>query len=260
MTVEAGTTALRQRLRTPDPSFGAWLQMDGSIAAEQIGGAGFDWIGIDRQHGLIDFRAMVSMLQAIAISRTPTLVRVADSGAAEIGRTLDAGAHGVIVPMVETVDEVAAAVSACQYGPVGRRSWGPIRPAIERPGLLPTDELLRPVCVALVETVRGVEAVESLVTVPGLDAVMIGPSDLMVSMGGSPHVSLVDDGLRTAVERVAGAARGAGLGFGALAPTPALAPDYAAAGCTFLAVHRDIQSMLRAAEEALTLARSASGS
>lgn len=246
---------LGARLRGPDPAFGAWLQMQGAVAAEHIGSVGFDWIGIDRQHGLIDYAGMVGMLQAAAISGTPTIVRVSGNDGAEIGRALDAGAHGVFVPMVESAESARRAVSACRYAPEGERSWGPIRPSIGRTELSPHDEALRAACVVMIETRRGADAVEAIVDVPGVDAVLIGPSDLSVSLGGSPHVTLGDAANRPVVERIVRACRSAGVGVGSLAPSPGHVPEYLDSGCTFVGVHRDIQAMMRAAAAALSSSR-----
>jgi 4-hydroxy-2-oxoheptanedioate aldolase len=108
------TRSLRAALSTCEPLFGAWLQMPNPIAAEAVGHLGFDWVGIDTQHGLIGYETMLSMLQAIAVSGTPAVVRVSGNIPGEIGRALDSGAQGIIVPLIETPEAAAQAADACR--------------------------------------------------------------------------------------------------------------------------------------------------
>ena len=106
---------LRATLEADGPALGAWLQMPNPIAAEAVGRLGFDWIGIDTQHGMIGYESMLAMLQAIAVSGTPAIVRVSTNDLAEIGRALDSGAQGVIVPLIETAEQAARVVDAMRY-------------------------------------------------------------------------------------------------------------------------------------------------
>ena len=126
---------------------GAWCSIGSSYVVEVLGSCGFDWICIDLQHGFAGVESLLPMVQAAAITQTPALVRVPRLDAGMIGRALDAGAAGVIVPMVNSAAEARAAVAACRYPPDGIRSWGPARlmlgrprvqrPAGQRPGALP---------------------------------------------------------------------------------------------------------------------------
>jgi 4-hydroxy-2-oxoheptanedioate aldolase len=106
---------------------GAWLSVPSSVTAEVMAHQGFDWLCIDMQHGLIDYPAALTMLQAINSTQTPPFVRVPWNEPGIIGKMLDAGALGVIIPMVNSVEEARAAVSACRYFPDGARSFGPTR-------------------------------------------------------------------------------------------------------------------------------------
>jgi 4-hydroxy-2-oxoheptanedioate aldolase len=257
MSAASGST--RAALRSGDLLFGAWLQLPSPLVAEALGGLGFDWIGIDTQHGLIGYTELRSMLQALSISSTPAIVRVSANDAAEIGRALDAGAGGVIVPLVETAEAAAAAVAACRYAPEGRRSWGPIRPVMADPAHGPRDGDAQVACVVMIETRRGVENADEITAVPGVDGVLIGPSDLAVSLGRDPTPLLSDEDSAPYVRRVVEACRSRDIAVGGLAPTPGHVADFAEVGCRFIAVYRDIQGMTGAAAGALRSARSATG-
>src|SRR4051812_13135015 len=110
-------TSLRSRWEAGEPTVGGWCSIPSPISAELMSRAGFDWLCIDAQHGLMGYETMLGMIQAIGITRTPGLVRVAWNDPGLIGRALDVGAEGVIVPMVNSPEEAARAVSACRYAP-----------------------------------------------------------------------------------------------------------------------------------------------
>ena len=132
------------------------------------------------------------MLQAVAISDTPSVVRVSGNIPGEIGRALDSGAQGVIVPLIETAEEAARAASACRYPPRGTRSWGALRPALENTAYNPAVGDHQALCFAMVETVTGVENIDEIAAVPGVDVVYVGPSDLASSAGLPPQLKLAD--------------------------------------------------------------------
>jgi 4-hydroxy-2-oxoheptanedioate aldolase len=249
----------RAALRSGDVLLGAWLQLPSPLVAEALGSLGFDWMGIDTQHGLIGYPELRTMLQALSISGTPALVRVSGNDPAEIGRALDTGAGGVIVPLVESADAAAAAVAACRYAPDGQRSWGPIRPALADPSIGPADGDAQVACVVMVETLRGVENVEEITAVPGVDGVLIGPADLAVSLGGLPTPTLTDQGKGPYVERIVRACRRREVAVGGLAPTAEHVADFVAAGCRFVVAYRDVQGLMTAAGGALATARAACG-
>jgi 4-hydroxy-2-oxoheptanedioate aldolase len=167
-------------------ALGGWLTVSSSVSAEIMAHAGFDWVCVDMQHGLIDYSEMVHMLQGISSTETVPLVRVPRNEPGIIGKSLDAGAWGIIVPMVNTRDEAEAAVAACRYAPVGIRSYGPVR-ANYYAGF---DYFSRAngevACIVMVETQMAVENVEEIVSVPGIDAVYIGPADLSITLGLAP--------------------------------------------------------------------------
>lgn len=252
------TRSLRQALGRGEPLLGAWLQMPNPIAAEVVGRAGFDWVGIDTQHGLIGYETMLSLLQAVAISGTPAVVRVSANSAAEIGRALDSGAQGVIIPLVETPEAAAQAADACRYPPRGHRSWGALRPMLEHTPYSPRlgDELA--VCIAMVETVTGVERIDEIAAVDGVDVVYIGPSDLASSAGLPPMLALQDTAHRRLVERIAEACARAGRRCGIHPPTPDVA-YYTELGFSLLPVYRDLPALQEGAGAALATGRKTAG-
>jgi 4-hydroxy-2-oxoheptanedioate aldolase len=187
-----------------DAALGGWCTVPSSFSAEIMAHSGFDWVCVDMQHGMIDFSHLVPMLQGISSTDTAALVRVPRNEPGIIGKSLDAGAWGVIVPMVNTGDEARAAVEACRYAPVGIRSYGPLRANLYAGSdyfARANDEVT---CVVMVETELAVRNVDEIVSVPGVDAVYVGPADLSVTLGLSPAPDQSDpvfsDALKTVVD------------------------------------------------------------
>ena len=167
-------------------TIGGWLQLANAHSAEVLASLGFDWLCIDLQHGLIDYRDLTYMLPAIATAGTPPLVRVPWNEPYEIMKALDAGAYGVIVPMVNNRAEAEQAVSACRYPPDGLRSFGPIRAALYG-GAGYADEANRQIaCIVMIETREALDNLDSIISTPGVDGVYIGPSDLALALGLRP--------------------------------------------------------------------------
>ena len=122
---------LRELWDGTEATIGGWCSIPSPFSAEMMGRSGFDWVCIDTQHGVIGYDQMMPMLQALSITATPAFVRVPWNQPDHIMKALDAGAQGVIVPMVSTEEDAKAAVAAAKYPPVGMRSWGPIRAALD---------------------------------------------------------------------------------------------------------------------------------
>ncbi len=172
--------------RAGEPSIGGWLSLANTHSAELMANAGFDWLVIDLQHGLLAYDDLRHMLPAISTTETTPLVRVSGNNPAEIMKVLDAGAMGVIVPLVNNREEAAAAISACRYPPEGTRSFGPIRAALYGGRGYAAEANGEIACIVMIETAEGIEKVEEIVTTPGLGGVYIGPSDLALSLGLPP--------------------------------------------------------------------------
>ena len=164
-----------------------WLAIPSGFSAEVMAQGGFDSVTVDLQHGVQDYLSMVACFQAMQVHPVLPMVRVPWNEPGIIGKVLDAGAYGVICPMVNTKAEAEALVSYMRYPPKGKRSNGPIRAGIygASTGYQSTanDEIL---CMPMIETQEAIDNLDAILDVPGIDAVYIGPSDLAFSRGGTP--------------------------------------------------------------------------
>lgn len=201
--------ALRDRIAAGEVALGISLTSGSVHAAEMCAHSALDYVYLDQQHGLISLDTVVSQLRALAGSPVTPLVRVLRNDPGLIGQALDVGAAGVIVPMINTVEEARAAVRACRYPPEGMRSWGPLR---ARYGLGTDPELVnrQVLCFVMVENRDGVKSVGDIVAVPGVDGVYIGPADLGLSMGLKPELALREGEHADSVAEILAACRAAG--------------------------------------------------
>lgn len=204
-------TRLRDLLTGDAPLYGAWITIPDTFSAELMGAAGFDWVCVDMQHGLTGPDRLAGMLQAIDRTGTPALVRVPWNQPDHIMRALDAGARGVIVPMVNSAEEARRAVAACRYPPAGNRSWGPLRGLLLDPDFSVESANHNTVCVVMIETREAVAALDEILAVPGIDAVYIGPNDLGVTHGFPPDGAVKDPGHARVVLEVLAACRRHGV-------------------------------------------------
>jgi 4-hydroxy-2-oxoheptanedioate aldolase len=193
---------LRELFDEGGVTIGGWCAIPSAFSAELMGRFGWDWVCVDMQHGLIGYDQAASMLQALSITKTPALVRVPWNQPDYIMKMLDAGAQGIIVPMVGTAEQARQAVEAVKYPPLGSRSWGPIRASLDLQGYNPQVANDHTVLAAMIETVEGVENMDEIMAVEGVDAIYVGPSDLGLTHGmttsqspepGSAHDRLILD-------------------------------------------------------------------
>jgi 4-hydroxy-2-oxoheptanedioate aldolase len=193
-------TTLRELWDRGGMTVGGWCVVPSAFSAELMGRIGFDWVCIDAQHGLVGYDQMALMLQALSITGTPAFVRVPWNAPGDLMKALDAGAQGVIVPMVNSAEEARQAVRASRYPPEGFRSWGPIRAALGVDGYSPAVGNRRVVVAVMIETAAGVAAADEILSVPGVDAVYVGPNDLAITHGmatsadafGDEHAAIVE--------------------------------------------------------------------
>jgi 4-hydroxy-2-oxoheptanedioate aldolase len=174
---------LLERYKQDLQSLGIWLNTADSQIAELSTAAGFDWVCIDLQHGLAEMADLPRLLPIIEKSDAFKMVRVLSNQPEDIGRILDLGADGVIVPMIDTPEQAAAAAAACRYPPIGSRSCGPTRAMAYDPQYLAhaNDDVM---CVVMIETAEGFANVEDIASLPGVDALFVGPVDLSFSLTG----------------------------------------------------------------------------
>ncbi len=167
-------------------TIGGWLSIDSAYAAEVMANAGFDWLCVDLQHGLLDYNDLKKILPAISTTSTIPLVRVPWNEPYEIMKALDAGAYGVIVPLVNNRAEAEKAVSACRYPPQGIRSFGPTRAAIYGGADYAKEANNEIACVVMIETAEALVNLDDILSTPGVDAAYIGPADLAYALD-VPH-------------------------------------------------------------------------
>jgi 4-hydroxy-2-oxoheptanedioate aldolase len=204
---------IRERWQQGQPVVNGWLTIPSAWSAEIMARQGWDGLTIDMQHGLMDYHTAVDMLRAINMTPTTPTVRVTWNEPGLIMRMLDAGAYGIICPMVNSRAEAERFVGACRYAPVGYRSVGPLRAALHAGSDYFTQANDSIVTLAMVETVEAIKNVEEIVSTPGLDAIYIGPSDLGLSLGVGPLVGLSN----SKVLEAAGVAMNAALRHGVVA-------------------------------------------
>jgi 4-hydroxy-2-oxoheptanedioate aldolase len=252
-------TALRQ-WRAGVQSVGAWLSLANPYTAEALGHAGFDWVCIDLQHGQAVESDLRVLLPALHAGGATPLVRVASHEPSGIMRALDAGALGVIVPLVNTADEAAAAVAACRYPPAGKRSCGPLRTAIHDAPFDPAVNDGEIACIAMIETQAGLDNLEAILATPGLDALYIGPSDLAFALGLGPRGDTDDPLHLKTVGHILERGRAHGVPVGIHSLGPVYAQRRLAAGFDFVTIGSDAGWMMAAAVNELAAARSEVGS
>ena len=241
-------------------TIGGWLSLANTHTAEIMGGLGFDWLCIDLQHGLLDYQDLAHMLPAISTGDTTPLVRVPWNEPYEIMKALDAGAYGVIVPMVNNREEAELAVAACRYPPDGNRSFGPIRAAVYGGRGYAAEANGQIACIAMIETAEGIEKLDEIVSTPGLDGVYIGPSDLALALGLSPIGDNEDPRHAETVLRIRDACRANGVAAGIHTSSVEFTRRYLDLGFNLVTLGSDARFMAKAAVADLAEVRGTPGS
>jgi len=217
----------------------AWLALPDPFAAELVAGCGFDSACVDLQHGLADPGRLPDLLRAIQSAGAVPLARAPWNDAPTLMRILDAGALGVIVPMIRGVEDARAAVAACRYPPAGIRSYGPIRAAPVHGSdyvARAADEVL---VFAMIETREALDGVDAICAVDGLSGLYVGPADLSYALGLEPRMDSDHPRHVEAVTRILRACRDAGKVAGLHTADPAFARRAAEQGFQFLTVATD---------------------
>ena len=240
----------KKALNADQPTFGLWQGIPDTIVAEIGAGAGFDWVLIDAEHGPFDLRSVMSHLQAIEPYPVSALVRPVEGSTALIKQLLDIGAQTLLVPMVDSAEQAQQIVRAAKYPPQGVRGLGTSMARAANWNRTP-DYLTKAndeICVIVqIETLAGLENIESIVNVDGIDAVFIGPSDLSAAMGhiGNPgHPDVV-----AAIENGFKIIQKADKSAGVLAVTKELVETYIKAGAKFIGVGVDAALLANATRQ-----------
>ena len=202
---------LRQLWAEDKPAVNGWLAIANSFSAEVMAHQGWDSLTIDLQHGVIDYTALVPMLQAISTTNTVPIVRVPWLEPGILMKALDAGAYAVICPMVNTREDAQKLVHYTSYAPKGTRSFGPIRATLYGGADYPQQANNTIVRFAMIETAQALDNLDSILSVEGLDAIYIGPSDLSLSLGCKPVFDDVDPKAQQAIEHIVARAKAHGV-------------------------------------------------
>lgn len=243
------------RWRNGEQTIGGWLSLANTHTAELLANAGFDWLCVDLQHGLLDYGDLRHMLPAISTTATVPIVRVHRNDAGDIGKVLDAGAMGVIVPMVNTREQAEAAVAACRYAPQGNRSFGPVRAGLYGGKGYAEEANDEIASIVMIETQEALDNVDEIVSTPGLGGVYIGPADLAISLGLPLASIAADERHLAAVTRIQDACRAHGVPIGIHTIGLADAQRRLAAGFHFVTLGSDAGFLMQAAASDLAVAR-----
>ena len=233
---------LRKIFEADRTAVAGWLSIDSAYAAELVGTSGFDAVVIDCQHGMAGHAQMTAMLQALSHTPAVPMVRVSQNNLAEVNRALDAGAYGLICPLVNSVSEATAFVRACRYplnGVAGDRSFGPARGLLYGGSDYALHANAEVLAFAMIETKAALECVEDIAAVPQLDGLFVGPSDLGIALGlgtGAAHDHPV---LAAAIERTRKAAHANGLAPGIWCSSAEMARAMGAQGFRFVVPGHD---------------------
>ncbi len=212
---------------------------------------------IDLQHGLVDYQAMVGMLQAISTTDTVPLVRVPWLEPGILMKALDAGAYGLICPMVNTADDAAKFVAYTTYAPRGTRSFGPVRATLYAGADYPEKANDTIVTFAMIETAQALDNLDAILGVEGLDAVYIGPSDLSLALGCRPAFDDVEPKVAEAIAHVLARAKAHGIRAGIHNGAAEVAAARVAMGFDFVTVSSDARLMAAGSQQILKTLRTA---
>ncbi|KAA2212174.1 HpcH/HpaI aldolase family protein [Teichococcus oryzae] len=240
---------IRRRRSEGRAVLNGWLSIPSGVTAEVMAHAGWDTLTIDLQHGLIDLQCAIQMLQAIGTDKTLPLARPAWNEPGQIMKLLDAGAMGIICPMVNTAEEARRLVAACRYAPLGERSFGPVRASlVHGPGYWASaNETI--LVLAMIETRRALDNLDEILAVEGLDGIYVGPADLGLSLFGDPDSESEDERAIAAIAGVRQKAQAAGK----IAALHNLTPDHArrmaGQGWDFVTCGSDMRTLIQGAAE-----------
>lgn len=174
---------IRRKMSSKKPTIGSWIQIPHASVAEIMGQSGYDWVAVDMEHGAISSHQLPDLFRALELGGTLPLARIAQDTAKDCKCALDAGAGGVIVPMIESAEQLTNIRDMCRWPPAGRRGGG-----FSRANMFGKyfddyiEEAQAPLLIAMIENIRAVENLEDILQVKGLDAILIGPYDLSASI------------------------------------------------------------------------------
>ena len=246
---------IRQAWQTGAAVVNGWLAIPDSFSAETMAHQGWDSLTVDMQHGVIDYQAMVTMLQAISTTATVPVVRVPWLEPGILMKTLDAGAYGVICPMVNTREDAQNLVAWTHYAPRGTRSYGPARAALYGGADYAQHANDTIVTFAMIETAKALDNLDAILSVEGLDAIYIGPADLSLALGCAPGFDDLEPKAAQAVAHILERAQAHGVVAGIHCGTPEGALKRVATGFQFTTISSDAQLMAVGARQVMATMR-----
>jgi 4-hydroxy-2-oxoheptanedioate aldolase len=232
-----------------------WLAVPSSFSAEVMAHQGWDALTIDLQHGVIDYAQMLTMLQAISTTPTVPIVRVPWLEPGIIMKSLDAGAYGVICPMISTREQAQQLVSYTRYAPRGTRSFGPVRAQLYGGADYAGEADRIVVAFAMIETAQALDNLDAILSVDGLEAIYIGPSDLSLALGCRPVLDDVDAPVAQAIAHIVERARAHGVQAGVHNGRTDVARARIALGCRFVTIGSDARFLAAGSQEVLAAMR-----
>jgi 4-hydroxy-2-oxoheptanedioate aldolase len=242
---------LREIWKQGGAAVNGWLAIPNGFCAETMAHQGWDSLTIDLQHGVVDYAAMVTMLQAISTTPTVPLVRVPWLEPGILMKTLDAGAYGVICPMVNTREQAQKLVAWTHYAPQGTRSFGPVRALLYGGADYPQHANETIVTFAMIETAQALDNLDAILSVQGLDAIYIGPSDLSLALGCKPAFDDVEPKVAQAIDHVLARAQAHGIVAGIHNGTPEAALARIDKGFQFVTISSDARLIAAGAQQVL---------
>ena len=250
--------SMRERWAAGKPVINGWLSTSSSFIAEIMAAQGYDSLTIDMQHGFVGHEAANTMLQAMRASGVPPMARVPWLDPAAIMKSLDAGAYGIICPMINSGAEAAQFVSYLRYPPQGLRSFGPTRVVFSAGSDYGQHADAEVVGFAMIETAEAMVNLDAIVSTPGLDAVYIGPADLTLGLTGRKYPTGFDreePEILDAIHTVLRKAHAAGLMAGIHCGTPAYAAKAVGWGFDLVTISNDVRLLAGAAQASVAAAR-----
>ena len=247
--------SIRRLWQENRPVINGWCSTPGAFMAELMAHLGPDALTIDMQHGVIDYADMLAMLQAISTTAVVPLVRVPWNEPGIVMKVLDAGAYGVICPMVNDRAAAEAFVGACRYAPKGYRSSGPIRATLYGGADYHARANETVLAIAMIETAEALEKLDEIMSTPGLDAIYVGPSDLSISLGHPPGQNKTEPYMVEAQQKILAAAKRHGLKTGIHTTSTGYSKRMIAMGFDLVTVFSDMGLVQEAGHRVLAAMR-----
>jgi 4-hydroxy-2-oxoheptanedioate aldolase len=246
------TNPVKEKLRQGQPTFGTWLSLGDLYATRVLARLGFDWLTLDIEHSAIDWSRATMIFAAVADAGCVPLARVPEGSHHYIKRVLDAGAWGIVVPMVDTVEQARTAIAAAKYPPVGNRSVGGGMHSLNFAAAAgeyyerANDEIL---VILQTESPQGVEQAKEIYSLPGCDAIFVGPNDLRFQMRSAEGRFPTAEAHEAMIQRVISIGKQVGTPTGIHVMDVNAAHQRVAQGMQFIACASDLRMLTQKAQE-----------